>query len=187
MSENMTGAELQTLREACGLTREDLAGLVGVAARTVKHWENGRAGVPADVAGVVRGIDSRITSACNEALLSAADVAAHVGGIPADVVLLRYQNAEDLARYQADMASMPAGVYGAMVGRLRLLLPMVAGFSGVVLRVVWMQGEIYEAWRAVHKMPDNETTRSAWAAGQVDAQAQPHRGDQPPGGGMQAP
>ena len=33
---HMTGAELQTLREACSLTREELGDLCNVAARTVK-------------------------------------------------------------------------------------------------------------------------------------------------------
>jgi len=57
----MTGAELQTLREACGLTREHMAQLKGVQARTIKHWENGRAGVPADVQAYIEDVDDLIS------------------------------------------------------------------------------------------------------------------------------
>lgn len=53
----MTGAELQCMREACAVSREELADLVGVQSRTVKHWESGRATVPADVAAIMVSID----------------------------------------------------------------------------------------------------------------------------------
>jgi DNA-binding transcriptional regulator YiaG len=54
----MTGAELQCMREACAVSREELADLVGVQSRTVKHWESGRATVPADVAAIMTSIDT---------------------------------------------------------------------------------------------------------------------------------
>ena len=67
-TEHMTGAELQTLREACHLSRDELAALAGVQARTLKHWENGRAGVPGDVADLVRSMDARVSRAAREVL-----------------------------------------------------------------------------------------------------------------------
>jgi len=48
----MTGAELQALREACGLDRDQFGELCGVQGRSVKYWEM-RSGVPADVANLV--------------------------------------------------------------------------------------------------------------------------------------
>ena len=184
MSENMTGAELQTLREACGLTREDLATLAGVQARTVKHWENGHAaGVPADVADVVRKLDASLSAACNEGLqVIAAQAARKTWRAPADVALIRYASADDLARYRSDMAGLPAGVHGALVARLRLLVPTLPGFADVAVRVVWMWSDDYEAWRQAGAMPDSEENRAGWAALQVDKQAPAHKADQPPAG-----
>jgi hypothetical protein len=56
----------------------------------------------------------------------------------------------------------------------------MTGFERCAVRVVWMQSGPYEAWRAAQQLADSEATRAAWAAGQVAAQAKPHRADQPP-------
>ena len=178
--DTMTGAELQTLRESCGLSREELASLAHVQARTVKHWENGRAGVPSDVATLVTRLDDSVTQAVQQARQALQDLAKWPGSTPADLVLLRYASAEDLARYRPDMAGMPPGVHGAIVGRLRTSLQWLSGFDAVPVRIVWMQPEAYEPWRAACRMADSETTRSQWAAQQVAVQAPPHRADQPP-------
>lgn len=186
--ENITGAELQSLREACHLTRDELGELCGVAARTVKHWENGRSGVPADVADLVRRVDASVSLAGNEALRQVSDAARLAGCLPAELVLLRY-SAEEAARYRvADQLSslgrlsgaQAAALQGSIVNRVRLTLPWFTGFERVAVRIVWMQSDVYEAWRSVHKLADSEATRSQWAAGQVAVQAKPHRADQPP-------
>lgn len=174
----LTGAELQTLREACGLTRDDLGALAGVAARTVKHWEHGRAGVPADVAALVQRLDATIQQAADQGAHAMAQAIARQGTAPADVVLIRYRSADHLARYRPDMAGQPAGVQGAIVQRVAQALRQ----RGQLMRVVWMAPDAYEAWRTAHGMPDLETTRATWAAHQVAAQALPHRADQPPPG-----
>lgn len=175
----LTGAELQTLREACNLTREELGELAGVAARTIKHWESGRAGVPADVADVVARLDATIRRAADQGADAIRQAMRHHGGtVPADVVLMRYRTPGDLARYRPDMAGAPAGAHGAIVARLRAQA-LALGVAAV--RVVWMDPDAYEAWRAQRQQPDTEATRATWAADQVQAQALPHRGDQPPG------
>jgi DNA-binding XRE family transcriptional regulator len=46
----MTGAELQMMRMACGLSRQDVADLAGVKMNSAKYFETGRGGVPDDVA-----------------------------------------------------------------------------------------------------------------------------------------
>lgn len=188
-TDTITGAELQTLREACGLTREDFADLAGVQARTVKHWENGRAGVPGDVAALISRIDRATGYGANALLQQAADAAPSSGGEAARVVLLRY-SAEEAARYPAGgelarlgrlSGTQSAALRGAMVNRAGLGLPWMPGYECFAVRVVWMHGEAYEAWRAAQGLTDSEATRAAWAVGQVAAQARPHRSDQPPG------
>lgn len=175
--DNMTGAELQTLREACGMSREELGRLAGVQARTVKHWENGRAGVPADVAELVERIEGIVIQAAGQAdaMRNQAEHLAAINGEPFDLVLMRYRD-EDLQRYHPEMKGLPASVHGAIVGQVRA----AAQADGVPVRVVWMVSGDYEAWRAELGHADNEATRAAWAAGQVQAQALPHRADQPP-------
>lgn len=175
--DSLTGAELQTLREACCLTREELGELAGVAARTVKHWENGRAGVPADVAALAHRLDATIQQAAdNGARVVAQARAQHGGTAPADVVLMRYRSDDDLATYRPDMAGQPASVHGAMVQRLTATLRA----TGQPVRIVWMDQDDYEAWRAAHSLADLESTRATWAADQVQHQARAHRADQPP-------
>ena len=199
MSDYMTGAELQTLREGCGLSREDLAGLCGVQARTVKHWENGRSGVPGDVADLARRIDGAVTTASAQGLRQVQELAQRTGAVPAYLVLLRYDE-RDAVRYQvrqqfASLGNMTgwqaAAIHSAIVNRLRLLIGTAPGLAAVAVRIVWMRSEDYEAWRSAQGMEDNEATRAAWATGQVDKQAAAHRADQPPaqapgaaGGGM---
>jgi DNA-binding XRE family transcriptional regulator len=46
----MTGAELQMMRAACGLTRQNVADFAGVKLSSAKYFETGRGGVPDDVA-----------------------------------------------------------------------------------------------------------------------------------------
>lgn len=188
--QNITGAELQTLREACCLSREELAQLTGVQARTIKHWENGRSGVPADVAEMVTTIDNMIEQAANQARQAIDHMqadhtpasTASPAPLLADIVLLRYQTDQHLHTYRPDMARLPAGVHGAIVARVRATVRGMTDGHGhaVPVRVVWMQPDIYEPWRAACQLPDTEATRSQWAAQQVQNQSTPHRADQPP-------
>jgi DNA-binding XRE family transcriptional regulator len=174
--DHLTGAELQTLREACGLSREELGHLADVHARTIKHWENGRAGVPSDVAALVQRLDDTLHTAAQHAIATYTGAAAP----PAGVVLLRYANAEDLHRYRPDLVNLPASVHGAIVGRVRAGLRHLPGFEGQPVRVVWLEPQAYDAWRQAAQLPDSEAARTAWATHQVRAQAIPHRADQPP-------
>lgn len=189
--DNMTGAELQTMREACHMSRDDLAGLAGVQARTVKHWENGRAGVPADVAAVVRNIDQQATDAARYAvgklLAMQAAPARVLVGQAVKMVLMRYRSAEDMARYNPSIAGLPEGAQGCIVARIMQALAMAApGGAGApgaapVVRVVWFNPDDFEAWRAAHKRLSDEAARAEWAEQVLPAQALPHRGDQPSG------
>lgn len=194
--DHMTGAELQTLREAAGLSREALAELAQVQARTVKHWETrGGAGVPADVAALVRAAADWVRLTARQALRdvlqqihggpTAAAIASTLAGIfdaasdAPQVVLIRYR--ETAQMHTQDRAQgLRADVHGAMVARLALDLID----NGARPRVVWFDPESFARWvRPVGDLPayaDTPETRAAWAAQAISTQAQPHPADQPP-------
>ncbi|MEP6587154.1 MAG: helix-turn-helix transcriptional regulator [Polaromonas sp.] len=129
MIEQMTGAELQTLRESCGLSREEFGLLASVQARTVKHWENGHsATVPADAQELARNLDQSVSAAV------AADLAP-LAGLQAGeaATLTRYQDAYSLKQSRPDLAGLPLGLHGAIVGRVRLALLA----RGAKVRIDW--------------------------------------------------
>lgn len=196
--DHMTGAELQTLREAAGLSREALAELAQVQPRTVKHWET-RAGaaVPADVAAIVQAAAAWVLQASREGLRAAmlqahggpmaAGVAGALAGIfqvrddAPEVVLVRYRDTDHL-HAQDRAQGLRADVQGAMVARLVLDLQA----HGMRPRVVWFDPEAFAHWVAdVQGLPaghDTPAARAAWAAQAIEAQARPHAADQPPAG-----
>lgn len=179
-NDNMTGAELQTLREGLHLTRDDLAGLAGVQARTVKHWENGRSGVPDDVASMVQRLDMLATLAAREVI----DTLTASTGKNGAKVLYRYRSAEDFSRYEPSLNKiMPVSVHAATVARAQLGLQLLApdpARAVQIVRVVWFDVAGFEAWRSANQQPNTQATRQQWAAQALPAQAMPHRADQPP-------
>lgn len=175
----MTGAELQTMREGCNLSRDELGALVGVAARTVKHWENGRTGVPADVAQAVADLEEGIDGAALhevmrwEAIITDRQ-AARV------VALVRYRQDSDAARMGAGLDGYPVAIHGAIVARVRAeLLDKVLNFADQPVRVVWFDAANYGAWLAQVGAQDTPEALDHWALQQLAQQARPHRGDQP--------
>ena len=176
--DHMTGAELQTLREAAGLSRDVLAGLANVQARTVKHWETRTgAAVPADVAAIVRQAADWVRKAAADAFFM------ELGRpeAPEDVVLIRYRETDHL-HAQDRAQGLRADVHGAMVARLVLDLQ----HNGLRPRVVWFDPESFAHWvQVVQGLPpghDTPAARAAWAAQAIAAQAIPHPADQPPAG-----
>ena len=170
MIESMTGAELQTMREACNLSREGLASLAGVQARTIKHWESGRAGVPADVAALIERLDDLIDTQASQAIQTLTTT-------QTPPMLIRYASDDDMRHYLPALRAMPASLQGAILGRASRQLCETFGMQS---RIVWMRPEVYEAWRAAHQLPDTEASRQQWGADQLSAQTRPHRADQPP-------
>lgn len=193
MSKNpnpMTGAELQTLREAAGLTRDVLAGLANVQPRTVKHWETRTiSAAPADVAAIVRQASTWVHQAAREGLRAAmlqthggpmaASMASAMNGIlPArddapEVVLIRYRETDHI--HPRDRAQgLRADIHGAMVARLMLDLQA----NGLRPRVIWFDPAAYTQWATQtqglppgHDTPD---ARATWAASAIDNH--PHGG-----------
>lgn len=162
-----TGAELQTLREACNLTREALAELVGVQARTIKHWENGRSAAPEDVAHTVKRLAFWVLRASAQTEAQARAMLAHSAltakSPPVDgagVVLLRYRQTADMA-LDDRLNGLRADVHAASVARVALALQA----SGHTARVVWFEPEAYAQWAAEQgHTEDSSAHRAAWAA-----------------------
>lgn len=176
--DHITGAELQTLREAAGLTREVLAGLANVQARTIKHWETRTgAAVPADVAAIVQASAIWVMQAAREGLRAA--LREWEDGEPAEVVLIRYRETDHM-HTQDRAQGLRADVHGAMVARL--VLDLMA--NGLHPRVAWFDREDFAHWVTyVQGLPighDTPAARAAWAAQAIERQAIPHPGDQPP-------
>ena len=168
--DHMTGAELQTLREACGLSREELATVAHVQARTIKHWENGRSGVPADVAALVQVLDQAIEQEAKRL----ADQPHPLGPL-----LVRYSTSEDQVRYSLGKIFILFGTHSAAIGRARQMLRAKGGN----VRVVWMYPEAYEAWHKTSRAAEplnSYRMQYLWAVEQVSAQANPFKSDQPP-------
>ena len=176
-NDTITGAQLQTLPEAAGLSRDALAELAQVQARTVKHWETRTgAAVPADVAAIVTRLSGWVLHTAREGLRQVQQ--AHHK--PAEVVLLRYRESAHL--HPQDVAQGLHDVHGAMVARL--VLDLAA--NGHRARVVWFDPEEFAHWVThVQGLPpghDTPDARATWAAQAIERQAIPHPGDQPPPG-----
>lgn len=174
-AELITGAELATLRESCGMSQSELGQLTGWAGPAVEDWEAGRSAVPGDVADLMIKIDTMIAESTAAALddLEAVRAVASPQELSEDLVLLRYRTAEDLARYEPGMRTVPISVHGALIGRVRLTVQVRPKLKDTPVRIVWMEPDRYEAWRKACRLPDDGSTRTTWAAQQVQVQAQP--------------
>jgi len=150
VNEYMTGAELQCLREACGLDRDQFGQLCGVQGRSIKYWEMGASnhGVPADVAALVQELADKVDAMAADA------IARHAGA--ADVVLMR--------------TSDP--IANAVASRVYLALRR----RGKEVRLVAFDNKAY---RATLRGKDTPDARQAWAVRALKDQAKPHRQDQP--------
>ena len=150
MNEYMTGAELQCLREACGLDRDQFGALCGVQGRSIKYWEMGQSnhGVPADVTALVLEIEDKVHAMAADA------IARHAGA--AEVVLMR--TADPIEN------EVTSRVYLALRRR------------GKEVRLVAFDGRAY---RATLRGQDTPDARQAWAVQALKDQAKPHRQDQP--------
>ena len=146
----MTGAELQCLREACGLDRDQLGEMCGGQGRSIKYWEMGQSnhGVPADVAALVLELEAKVRNEAMEAIdrLSSAS----------DVVLMR--TADPLKN--------------AVASRVFVNLHS----RGIPVRMVSFD---YKAYRAQLSGQDTPEARQEWARRALKEQARPHKQDQP--------
>ena len=149
----MTGAELQALREACGLDRDQFGELCGVQGRSIKYWETGASnhGVPADVAEMVANLEAEISNdAANEISLRSKSKDCHV--------LMR--------------SSDP--ITNEIAHRVFLALRR----RGQDVRIVAFDVQAFKAWIAsTGGGRDTPESRQAWAVQAVDQQARPHKAE----------
>lgn len=147
----MTGAELQALREACGLDRDQFGALCGVQGRSIKYWEMGASnhGVPADVSGLVLELIQKVQ----------ADTDAQLSQWRPGDVLMRIGNP---AQNQ-----VTANVFLALRKQ------------GQDVRIVAFDLKVYRAWLDATRGRDTPGARQQWARLAVKDQAKPHRADQP--------
>jgi DNA-binding XRE family transcriptional regulator len=176
---HLTGAELQSMREGAGLSREALAQLVGVQARTIKHWENGRAGVPDDVAHVAAKAAQRVATAAHRLRMQARRTHHGTPGFsetawgpdgephhlqigqatpPAPVVLMRYRETEHMHHTEA-AAGFTADTHGAAVAQALQGLSL----DNVPTRVVWFDHAAYASWIDAQRLADTPAMRQHWA------------------------
>lgn len=157
-SGRITGAELQSLREICGLTRDELAHMAGVEPRTIKFWEAAKNGVPADVTDMVATNASLTRHIMREVLDREA------------TILIRFKSQADFNRANPDVR-IP---YQCWNSAMTLVLAVLED-----PRIVWFDLDSYTAWLA-EQDSDLDDSLTAWAAVALHLQAKPFRGDQPP-------
>lgn len=150
----MTGAELQCLREACGLDRDQFGELCGVQGRSIKYWETGQAsgGVPADVANLVIKIESEVSEEADKQLQ-------HFAKMPGQVVLMR------------------TGVATANQVVSRVYRELVR--IGIEARIVSFDLKAFREWLDSTRGRDTPASRQQWANLALKQQARPHKADQP--------
>lgn len=110
----MTPAELKTIRESLGLSCPQLAALLGVTERSVRHWEDEKYPIPGAVPDAIESI-ARDSDAHADAL------AARLRGAP-EPLLTVYRSDADY--HHADPASpYPASWHRAVAAQVRREIP----------------------------------------------------------------
>ncbi len=150
-NDTMTGAELQALREACGLDRDQFGELCGVQGRSIKYWEMGQSnhGVPADVEALVLELSAKID----------AETDAQLAQWRPGMILLRTGNA----------------AANQVVSRIFYELRK----RGQDVRIVSFDLKAFREWLNATNGRDTPAARQQWAKLAIKTQAKPHRADQP--------
>lgn len=169
----ITGAELQTMREACNLSRTDLALLIQVSADDIAEWEGEQTVIPSRTAHVIAQLDKMVHIGVDAGIkaMKRSIATNRKGKTPKEYTLLRYRSHADLVRFEPIFQDVPNEIHGAIVTRFRDAMRHTPGLDTLTIRVIWMEPEAYEAWRNACQLPNNDTTRSAWAAQQIAAKA----------------
>lgn len=112
--ERMTDAEFRTIREFLGLTGDWLAARLGVAPRTVRHWEQGKYPIPDGVRLAIEDLENRtgqFIGGCVNALMD----------LPEPGVIVYRSDVEYHAAHPE--ISFPASWHRAAVARIALEVP----------------------------------------------------------------
>ncbi|MET8746368.1 helix-turn-helix domain-containing protein [Streptomyces sp. NPDC004728] len=115
--ERMTDAEFRVVREHLGLTGEWLAGHLGVSARTVRHWEQGKYPIPDGVRLALEDLEVRTGEFVSGAVEQLLDM-------PEPGVITYRTDAEYHAAHPE--ISFPASWHRAAVARIAQEVPGLA-------------------------------------------------------------
>lgn len=128
--------------------------------RTVRYWESGRNAVPADVETAIRVLERASIEMTDDLVAQARKLIAEYGKPDKPLPVVRYAEAEDLARYQPTMAGLPATFHAMAIARARWILLA----DGVELEARMLDVPAYEAWRIATGQPDSPSLRAQFAA-----------------------
>ena len=185
----MTGAELQALREACGLDRDQFGEMCGVQGRSIKYWEMGQTnhGVPADVEALVLDLVGKNSAQRH-------DMTAIARNLFSDL-RLNGRNVRQIAELLLEMDDKVSREAETEIKRLtsaanvvlmRTADPLKTEVSSRVymaLRRICQNVRLvsfdYKAYRAQLSGQDTPESRQAWARRALKEQAKPHKQDQP--------
>ena len=114
--ERMTPAEFRVFREYLGLTGDWLAEHLGVSARTVRHWEQGKYPIPDGVRLEIEDLEDR-TQRFIDALVE------KISGVDAeDRVVVTYRSDDECRAAHPDI-EFPAAWHRAVVARIAYQVP----------------------------------------------------------------
>lgn len=154
-----TPAEFSTLRRMSGLSRDEVADMLYVQTRTVKHWERPGSRVPGDAVAALRhAVDA--VEVLTSWLLAANPTALPLALLDSD--------------HRKPFQGVRRGTWDAAVARCVQTLPS--------LRVVHFDADSFAAYALAQPSAPSANGASQlarWSTLQVEAQALPHTSDLP--------
>ena len=150
----MTGAEFKTIREACGLSVQDFAKIVGVEERSIRYWESGKQTPRTnDVANALLSIDAFLDQAADTVL----QFVKSAPQLPVNIVLLRYRENHDLWAAMPEWKPLPVTCHAAGIARSRAALADLH----VKTRIVYFELDLYHRW--LNERESSSQLRAVWA------------------------
>lgn len=120
--DRMDPGELQTVREALGLTTRHLAGMLDVREDTVRRWESGRDPIPVRVREEIETIEAATATAVGELVAALKDAR--------DPAVLVFRTDEAMHAARPDLAHLPARWWRHVAYRATSEVPGVTITSG---------------------------------------------------------
>ena len=156
----MNGATLKTLREALCLPVSWLAAVCGVQERTVRYWESGTVPVPQDVSDQIEQLEMLAVVLTDQVVSSIRQQVAQHGDPGEPIRLVRYAEAEDMARFQPELATLPPTFHAAILARIRWALEP----DGLVVEAHNLNVPAYMAWLKATNQEESPTMRAQFIA-----------------------
>lgn len=156
----MNGATLKTLREALCLPVPWLAAVCGVQERTVRYWESGHMAVPQDVADQIEQLEMLAVVLTDQVVSTIRQQVAERGDPGEPIRLVRYADAEDMARFQPELATLPPTFHAAIIARIRWALEP----DGLVVEARNLNAPAYMAWLKATNQEESPAARAQFIA-----------------------